>query len=201
MPQAADDDDDAALFRPVWDTEDELEPPGKPPSRASQATKLPNFTHPLLSPLAQAQDAVARLEARLHAATDAVAYGLRARIAYHEAAGWLAYSHVWIHPWDLALRDAGATGAFYPAMFTGHLSAQLPTTTAQGFEFQVAPSDVTVNRALRFARLWRRLAEMNTWKPLNTATDLHEVLHDLAAEPVPARDIDEWRSSEILAEQ
>src|SRR5256885_2268703 len=101
MPGFADDeDDDAAIrLRPVWETdEDELDPPGRPPSKAKPETKLLEFTHPLLSPLAQAQDAVARLETRVHAATDAVAYGLRSRIAYREAAGWLAFSHVWIHP-------------------------------------------------------------------------------------------------------
>src|SRR5690348_13084338 len=172
MPKAADEDDDALWFRSVWDTEeDELEPPGKIQRKPAREPKPSDYTHPLLSPLAHAQDAVARLEARLRAAPDAIAYGLRARIAYREAAAWLAYSHVWIHPWDLALRDAGAAGSFFPAMYTGQLSATLPTTTAQGHDFAVAPSDVIVNRALRFARLWRRLSEMSSWKPLNATAD------------------------------
>ena len=45
----------------------------------------------LLIPLARAQDAVARLEAAVAAAPDAVAAGLRARLALFEAAGFLAH--------------------------------------------------------------------------------------------------------------
>ena len=41
----------------------------------------------LLLPLAEAQDAVARLEATAAAASSGVAEGLRTRIAYREAAG------------------------------------------------------------------------------------------------------------------
>lgn len=47
-------------------------------------------THPLLAPLADAADARARLEAAT--ASPGVAEGLRARVAYREAAGWLAYA-------------------------------------------------------------------------------------------------------------
>ena len=65
--------------------------------------------HPLLL-LAEAQDAVARLEATAATASPTVIEGLRARVAYREAAGWLAHTHTWIHPCDLALRDAGPTG-------------------------------------------------------------------------------------------
>src|SRR3984893_16233160 len=82
-------EDDEFWFRPVWETEDEatLEPPGPP--RARKPAAEPDYNHPLLSPLARAQDAVARLEARTEAASEAVAEGLRARMAYLEAAGWL----------------------------------------------------------------------------------------------------------------
>ena len=69
-------------------------------------------THPLLQPLAEAQDAVARLEASAAAASPAVAAGLCARVAYREAAGWLAHTHTWVHARDLALRDAGVTGSY-----------------------------------------------------------------------------------------
>src|SRR5690242_7271959 len=77
-------------------------------------------THPLLIPLADAVDAVARLEASIAgAASQAVAEGLRARIAYREAVGWLAHAHTWIHPRDLALRDAGLTGSYTVASLAG----------------------------------------------------------------------------------
>src|SRR5271163_4737916 len=93
-------DDEEVWWRPPWETDDEpaLEPPGTPSPR--KAAVEPDYTHPLLTPLAQAQDAIARLEARAEAASPAVAEGLRARIAYREAAGWLTYSNIWIHPQD-----------------------------------------------------------------------------------------------------
>ncbi|MBV8591996.1 MAG: hypothetical protein JO212_18395, partial [Acetobacteraceae bacterium] len=56
-----------------------------------------------MTPLAKAHDAVARLEAKLEMTSEAVAEGLRARMSYLEAAGWLRHGHVWIHPRDLAL--------------------------------------------------------------------------------------------------
>src|ERR1700735_5534552 len=146
---SGDEDDEESLWRPVWETEDETEPPGKPRSR--QAAREPDYTHPLLGPLARAQDAVARLEARAEAAPPGVAEGLRARLAFREAAGWLAYSHVWIHPRDLALRDGGLTGSYGPAASIGRLEAELPATTAQGSDFEVAPSDHAVDQALRLA--------------------------------------------------
>ena len=63
-------------------------------------------------------------------ASAAVAEGLRARIAYREAAGWLAHAHTWIHPRDLALRDAGLTGSYAVAALASRLDAELPTMTA-----------------------------------------------------------------------
>ena len=66
-------------LRPVWETEDEadLEPPG--PLRTRKKVPKPDFEHPLLTPLARAQNAVARLEAKTEAASAIVAEGLRAR--------------------------------------------------------------------------------------------------------------------------
>ncbi len=74
-------------------------------------SSLPGDIHPLLQPLAEGQDAVGRLEASAAAASPALAEGLRARIAYREAAGWLAHGHTWVLSRDLALRDAGLTGS------------------------------------------------------------------------------------------
>ena len=125
--------------------------------------------HPLLLPLAEAQDTVARLEATVAAASPAVVEGLRARIAYREAAGWLAHAHTWIHPRDLALRDAGLTGSYAAAALAGRLGAELPTMTARDSRPDVVPSDEVVGGALRLARLWRRLAEHRTWRPIADA--------------------------------
>ncbi len=83
----------------------------------------PDYDHPLLTPLARAQDAVARLEAQAEMASAAVAEGLRARMSYLEAAGWLSYVHIWIHPWDLALRDNGMTGSYAAAAVADRLEA------------------------------------------------------------------------------
>ena len=94
-------------FRPVWEAEDALEPPGTP--RTRKTAPEPDLHHPLLEPLARAQEAVARLETGVALASPAVAEGLRARLSYREAAGWLSYAHIWIHPHDLALRDGGLT--------------------------------------------------------------------------------------------
>jgi hypothetical protein len=100
-------DDEENWFRPVWEIEDEaaLDPPGPPRPRKQPA--VPNYGHPLLTPLARAQDAVARLEAKAEMASPVVVEGLCARLSYFEAAGWLGYAHMWIHPLDLALREYG----------------------------------------------------------------------------------------------
>jgi hypothetical protein len=174
-------EEDEFWFKPVWETEDEasLEPPGPPLFRARKTAAEPDFNHPLLTPLAAAQDAVARLEAKTEAASDAVADGLRARMAYLEAAGWLAHAHVWIHPWDLALRDNFLTGSYAAAAFGDRLKNELPSTMAQESEWAAAPSDITVNHALRLVRHWRRLAESRTWRPLAGADTLRETLHSL----------------------
>jgi hypothetical protein len=172
-------EDDEDWFRPVWETEDDtaLEPPGPPRTRRPAAE--PDFDHPLLTPLARAQDAVARLEARAEAASSAVAEGLRARMSYREAAGWLTYAHVWIHPHDLALRDRGSTGSYGAAFRAGHLAAEIPATSALEGDFQVSPSDIFIGQALRLARLWRRLAELRTWRPLADTGAVQETLQSL----------------------
>ena len=197
--ESGDDDDEAAWWRPVW-ADEEAEPPGKlrPPKPAA----APDYRHPLLAPLARAQDAVARLEARADAAAPVIAEGLRARLAYREAAGWLLFARVGIHPRDLALRDAGLTGSYGPAALAGRLEAELPATTAQGYEFEVAPSDLAVNQALRLAQLWRRLAEFRTWKPLADAEAMRETLRFLGSgKGVTDVDIAEWLTSVDVLEQ
>ena len=193
-------DEDDNPWRPVWETDDEADPPGRRHSR--QAAAAADYAHPLLGPLARAQDAIARLEAHTEAAPPAIAEGLRARLAYREAAGWLMYAKFGIHPRDLALRDAGLTGAYGPAAFAGRLEAQLPASTAQGYDFEVAPSDLAVDQALRLARHWRRLAEFRTWAPLADVAALRETLRFLGCgKAITDADIEEWLASVYLREQ
>jgi hypothetical protein len=61
-------------------------------------------------------------------ASPAVVEGLRARMSYLEAAGWLAHAYAWIHPRDLALRDYGLVTSYGPAVRTDQLAAVLPAT-------------------------------------------------------------------------
>jgi hypothetical protein len=102
-------------FRPAWeDTPDETDADRRPwrrhPAASGEGDGLGGTDLPmLLTALADAGDALARLDARVATAGDAVRDGLRARLALTEAAGWLAHSHVWVHPLDLALREAGLT--------------------------------------------------------------------------------------------
>jgi hypothetical protein len=78
MPGDTENDDDS-WFKPVWEIEDEaaLEPPG-PFRRARKPASEPDYHHPLLTPLSRAQDAVARLEAKLETASEVVARPARA---------------------------------------------------------------------------------------------------------------------------
>jgi hypothetical protein len=200
MPDTPEDDDEV-WWRPPWETDnDALEPPGPP--RPRKAAVEPDYAHPLLIPLARAQDTVARLEARAEAASPAIAEGLRARMSYREAAGWLAHSHVWIHPQDLALRDGGLTGSYGAAVRAGRLETELPATVAHGSGFDATPSDVAVDSALRMARHWRRLAEFRTWTPLADAAALRETLQSLGYRgDFIDSDADEWLASVHIREQ
>ena len=188
-------DEEENWFQPVWETEDEtaLDPPGLPRLRRQPAE--PNYGHPLLTPLARAQDAMARLEARAEMASEVVAEGLRARLSYLEAAGWLRCAHVWIHPRDLALRDNAVTGSYAAAMAADRLSEVLPATMAQESELEAAPSDILVNNALRLARLWRRIAELRSWRPLANADTLRETLRSLGCGTLDKPEMADWLGS------
>lgn len=119
----------------------------------------------MLSQILAAQDALARLEASTEASVPAVRAGLRARITYREAAGWLAHHGTWVHPLDLALRDMRLTGAYVAAELGTRLPSVLPATTASQAEPEAAPDDRDVATALRNANSWRRLAELRSWAP------------------------------------
>jgi hypothetical protein len=183
-------EEDDYWFRPVWKTEDALEPPGAP--RARKARPEADFQHPLLDSLARTQEAIARLETGVELASPAVAEGLRARLSYREAAGWLSYAHVWIHPHDLALRDRGLTSSYGVAFGAGRLEAAIPATTALEAGFESAPSDIIVNQAIQLARLWRRLAEIRTWNPLADTQTVRETLQSLGSRVLSVAEIDDW---------
>ena len=140
----------------------------------------------LLLPLAQAQDALARLEASAAAASDPVREGLWARLAFREAAGWLAHQGHWIHPTDLALRDAGLTGSYAAAHLGRRLPSVLPATTGAAEQPQHVPEDQEVAVALTVARLWRRLGESRTWRPLRDPEALAAALAPLGEGRGPA---------------
>lgn len=193
-------DEEEFWYRPVWETDDEIEPPG-PPRRTYKPPAEPDYDHPLLTPLAHAQDAMARLEAKIEAASEAVAEGVRARMAYLEAAGWLRHTHVWIHPQDLALRDNALTGSYAAAAIGDRLSLELPSTAVQEAELAVAPSDILVNQALRLARLWRRAAQLRTWRPLADIGALRETLQSLGCGLPDDREVADWLASARMLER
>jgi hypothetical protein len=196
---SGDPEDDDEFWRPPWATDDGIEPPGPPRPRKPAAE--PDYDHPLLTPLARAQDTIARLEAKVEAASDVVAEGLRARMAYLEAAGWLRHAHVWIHPWDLALRDNALTGSYAAATVGDRLSIELPSTVAQESDLAVPPSDTVVNQALRLARLWRRSAELRSWRPLADSGTLRETLQTLGCRVPEDGEIADWLASVRMLER
>jgi DNA binding protein with HTH domain len=165
LPYADQDEADQPL-RPVWeDTPDETDADRRPQS-------LPRRTEDgadvdlLLATLADAADALARLDARVAASDEMLRVGLLARLALTEAAGWLAHAQSWVHPLDLALRAAGLTApAALAALGAG--ARALPQTIAQpagrrGWEdppLDALPAaDQAIADALAFARVLCRLS-------------------------------------------
>jgi hypothetical protein len=193
MPGDPTEELDEKPFQPPWETDDELVLEPAAPARARLPAAEPDFSHPLLMPLARAQEAVARLETRVETASPAVAEGLLARLSYREAAGWLGYAHVWIHPHDLALRDRGSTGSYGVAFRGGRLRTAIPATMALEPDFETSPSDIVTGQALQLARLWRRLAELRTWRPLADAAAMQETLQSLGCRGSTAEcEIADW---------
>lgn len=193
---------------PLWD--EEAEGADRPPW-ASRATALPAAALPaevLLRPLAEAEDALSRLDALAGVADPAVQAGLAARMALAEAAGWLAVEDIWVHPRDLALREARLTGSTTAAMLGERLSAVLPATLEVEAAPAEAPGDAAIEQALALARLLRRLAVLQTVDPLDSAESLGSALGALGAAQwpavsavpgVPAPDFGQWRSRFLQA--
>ena len=190
--------DPGVWLRPAWDVEDEdeLEPPGS--VRPRKAAPEVDYDHPLLIPLARAQNAVARLEAKTEAASAVVAEGLGRRMSYLEASGWLRHAHVWIYPCDLALREYGGVTSYGAAARADRLASVLPATTAQHGDLgEVAATgaiglDAAANRALKLAGMWRRLAELRTWRPFADAGSVSKTLISLGSGGADAEVIGDW---------
>lgn len=176
--------EDEGWWQPVW--QEAPDHPQRLPSSGLAA---------LLSPLAQAVAALARLEARLADGSDCVAEGLHARIALREASGWLAHQGSWVHPTDLGLREAGLTGSYTAAAMTGRLRAVLPATReTQAGEAPVA-DDATVGEALVLAGLWRRLATRTSWSPLADTLALRQTLALIGRHDLPDAVLSAWLAS------
>jgi hypothetical protein len=198
-------DEEENWFRPVWETEDEVDPPGRPQPR--KAPTEPDYDHPLLPHLARAQDALARLEAKAEMASPTVVEGLRTRLSYLEAAGWLSHAHIWIHPQDLALRDYGWVTSCGPAARTNQLGTALPATLAQHADLDhivetgAIGLDTAANRALNLARMWRRLGELHTWRPLADAEAVHKTLKSLGYGRAEDGAVEDWLAGVYGREQ
>lgn len=185
---------------PLWDDEEEAAPraPWAPRGGVAAAPMLP--AQDLLLPLAVAEDSLSRLDALAGAASPAVQAGLAARMALAEAAGWLAVEEIWVHPRDLALRDARLTGSTAAALAGERLASVLPSTLREAEAAPVeAPADAAIERALALARALRRLATLQTVDPLDSAESFAAALGPLGparwpvAASVPVPDFAVWR--------
>ena len=198
-------DNDDPPLRPTWDeTEDETDIDLRRPQACSAGPQ--DQSDPadawgaLLVPLCAATDALARLDARTEAAATAIRDGLIARLAYLDAAGFLAHAHAWAHPLDLALRDAGltastalaATGAGHrtlPQTFSG-LTA--PRDWADPPFDALADGDRSLAEALTLARALRRLAGPSSAAAAANTTGVAETLRTLSVGPLDPTRVTAW---------
>ncbi|TCZ61070.1 helix-turn-helix domain-containing protein [Roseicella aquatilis] len=213
-----DEDDDWRLREPhpeppLWAEEPEapawarglLPAPSSTLSRPVPGSALrPSF----LRALCEAEDVLSRLDASALAAPAAVREGLAARLAFREAAGWLAHAEAWVHPLDLALRDLGLTGSYAAAALSGKLRSALPATVTSGSvtgwtpeDPDSLPEDRRVGVALAFARALRRLATATSWKPLASTEAAAEAVRPLGGVVGP-RAFATWKAAwKVAAER
>ena len=213
-PFADPDDEDSAL-RPAWeDAEDETDAdrlgiaraprPAATNRSSAPAAWLPTADLPvLLGPLCAATEALARLDARAAAAPAPVREGLVARMAFAEAAGWLAHAHAWVHPHDLALRTLGLTApTVLAAVGAGHRT--LPQTFAGAAEPRdwadppfdaVAEGDRAVAEALALARVLRRPLKDIGGSMVASASAAAEALAALGAAGLNEENFSAWWSA------
>jgi hypothetical protein len=166
----ADPDDAPSALRPAWEeTPDETDADrGLTPRRTASRAAGTDDLRDLLGPLCAATDALARLDARAAATDDPVREGLLARLAYLEAAGFLAHAHAWAHPLDLALRERGLTastalaaaGAPDRALPQTFAAVVTPLAWAEPPFDELAQGDAAIAEALALRRALRRLTAM-----------------------------------------
>lgn len=179
----------------LW--EDEPDPPAWARDLARPAALRlpagPQIGPDFLKALCAAEDLLSRLDAGALAAPAAVREGLAARLAFREAAGWLAHAEAWVHPLDLALRDLGLTGSYAAAALSGRVRSALPATVTSGAvtgwtpeDPDTLPEDRHVGTALALARALRRLATAASWTPLASAEAMAAALKPLGGMVGPA---------------
>ncbi len=199
------------LLRPVWEnTPDETDwgPMGAalkrrnaPLGHGSPAWLAEEAVSALLVPLCDAQDALARLDARAAAAPAPVREGLCARMAFAEAAGWLAHAHAWAHPLDIALRDLELTGSYSIATHVGRPMRDMPNTYVRrgtrAWEDQDAEGmmtgDQSVATALMLARQLVRLARTRE-DPFGSVASASAVLNQFGPEMLDSARFEQWRA-------
>lgn len=177
IPDEAEEDGPDPWFRPVWeDLPDESDiPPLTLPTRSPRTPALPRSKHgadPLLLPLETAAAALARLDSQAELLPLPLQQGLVARMAYAEAAGWLAFQSLRIHPLDLSLLDN-------ERIDRRELYARsVPRGTASTNPLAWVDMDDQMRCALGLARLLRRLPVIDN--PLVTADRAEAWLTSLA---------------------
>jgi hypothetical protein len=205
---------DDPLLRPAWeDAPDETDadrldrrPVSRPMGRhGADVWAQADAMRDVLAPLCDATDALARLDAGAAAAPAQVREGLVARMAYTEAAGWLACAHTWVHPLDLALRDLGLTGT-YAVAATGGGARVMPQTFAgpgrTDWDFSpldtVAEADRALAEALALARLLRRLAGARGKGSFGSAADAAASLAPFVAGPLDPDRFAAWQAGHVV---
>ena len=198
-------DNDDPPLRPTWDeTEDETDidlrrPQARPAGLQDQSVPADAWGA-LLVPLCAATDALARLDARTEAAATAIRDGLIARLAYLDAAGFLAHAHAWAHPLDLALRERGLTASAALAA-AGAADRALPQTVATTIVprawvdsplDELATSDVALAEALALARALHRLAGKHGGTAFPDATATAAMLQTLGASRLDPAEFTAW---------
>lgn len=181
--------------------DDDSEPEG--PCRGEQGRDHSADAVPtsLLRPLSEAEDALSRLDAAAQAAPAPLREGLAARIAFREAAGWLAHAQAWVHPLDLCLRDLGLTGSYMAAAAGGRLTREMPATAnaSRGGPLDdedpdSLPEDLSVSTALALARTLRRLAGHGSWRPMASAAAMRTTMSAVGG-AISEAAFDTWRAS------
>ena len=209
----ADQDDDDARLRPAWeDTPDETDadrraaraggarprPTAAAPTPGSPAQRCPPCSARSAPPPTRSPGSTPALPRSLTRVRD----GLIARMAFAEAAGWLAHAHAWVHPLDLSLRVLGLTApTALAAVGAGHRA--LPQTFAGPAEprdwadppFEaMADGDRAIADALALARLLRRPPKNTGGLIFAGAPQAAETLASLGASGLDGENFAAWWS-------